>query len=69
MSLEARNLPPLDPNQRYTIDESAAYLRVSRVYLYAKVQAGELRLLKDGRRSFIPGSQIIAASRAPGCAA
>ena len=61
--METKSLPPLDANQRYTINETAAYLRLSRVRLYAKVNAGELRLLKDGRRSYVPGREIIAASQ------
>jgi excisionase family DNA binding protein len=63
MQTDHRHLPPLDANQRYTIDEAAAFLRISRVHLYANVKAGKLRLLKDGRRSFIPGAQIVAASQ------
>lgn len=69
MKFETRNLQPLDANQRYTIDEAAAYLRISRVHVYSKVNSGELHILKDGRRSYIHGSEIIAASRLAACAA
>lgn len=57
-------LPPLDPYQRYTIDETSDYLRASRARVYAKIAAGELTILKDGRRTYVPGTSIIAASRA-----
>lgn len=57
------NLPPLDANQRYTIDEAADYLRTSRVRVYQKVHANQLRLIKDGRRSYIGGIDLIAQSR------
>ena len=55
-------LPPIDPNQRYTIPESQTYLRCSHGHLYQKIARGELRVIKDGRRSYIPGSLLIAAS-------
>lgn len=58
-------LPPLDPSQRYSIDEAAEYLRTSRVQIYKKVAAGRLRLIKDGRRSYISGADLIAPSRSP----
>lgn len=57
-----KTLPPLDPNQRYTIDEALDYLRSSRSHLYGKIAAGEIRTLKDGRRTYIPGTEIITAS-------
>ena len=55
--------PALDPMQRYGIEEACAYLRCSRGRLYEKVAAGEIRLIKDGRRSYVPGSEIAAQSR------
>ncbi|MEZ5459890.1 MAG: helix-turn-helix domain-containing protein [Steroidobacteraceae bacterium] len=57
------NLAPIDGNQRYTPDESCAYLRISRAFLYQKIRSGELRVLKDGRRTFISGVDLISASR------
>jgi len=59
----AAPLAPLDINQRYAIDEAAGYLRISRARLYQKVADGEIRLIKDGRRSFVSGSAIAAASK------
>lgn len=60
---------PLDPNQRYTIKEALAYLRCSRARLYLKEAAGEIRLLRDGRRTYVPGSEIARVSRLPAEAA
>jgi excisionase family DNA binding protein len=56
-------LAQLDEKQRYTVDESLEYLRLSRARLYEKIQAGELTAIKDGRRTFIPGSEIARLSR------
>jgi excisionase family DNA binding protein len=58
------NLPSLDEHQRYSIDEARSYLRVSRAKLYLKIQAGEIATIKDGRRTFVPGSEIARLSRA-----
>ncbi len=52
-------LPPIDTQQRYTINEACQYLRISRPFLYEKVKRREIRILKDRSRSFIPGSEIV----------
>jgi excisionase family DNA binding protein len=57
------SLPVLDEKQRYTVTETAAYLRISRARLYEHIASGEIRTLMDGRRRFIPGSEIAARSR------
>ena len=56
-------LAPLDERQRYTVEETLDYLRVSRARLYEKIQAGELTAIKDGRRTYVPGSEIARLSR------
>ena len=58
-------LQPLDERQRYTIPESASYLRVCRAYVYRLIQRGELLSITDGARRFIPGSEIARRSRLP----
>jgi len=50
---------PLDSKQRYEIEEAAAYLRASRATLYNLINAGQLAVIKQGRRTYIPGSEII----------
>ena len=56
-------LSPLDLNQRYTIDEASAYLRVSRAHLYKHIAAGKLPTIEDGSRRFVPGHVIAERSR------
>lgn len=56
---------PLDPHQRYTVLEACAYLRISRGYFYAKIHEGEIRLIRDGGRTFVPGSEIARLSALP----
>jgi excisionase family DNA binding protein len=56
-------LAPLDINQRYTISETCSYLRTSRARLYQHIATGKIRVLKDGKRSYISGAEIAAQSR------
>jgi len=56
-------LPPLDQAQRYTIDEAIAYLRSSRKTLYNDIAAGLLATIKEGKRRYVPGSEIARRSR------
>lgn len=53
------DLPPVDINRRYDVCTACVYLGISRVRLYSKLKAGEIRPLRDGGRTFIPGSEII----------
>ena len=62
--MQTKTLPPLDLNQRYTIDEACAYLRISRAYLYKQIKNGSLPAIKDGSRRFVHGQAIAARSRA-----
>ena len=55
-------LPPLDINQRYSINETNAYLRQSRAKTYQDIKSGKLAVIKDGRRTYIPGTAIAARS-------
>jgi len=59
MTTKIAPLPPLDKSQRYTIPETSRYLRVSRAYVYSLITNGDLRSIKDGKRRFIPGTEII----------
>ena len=60
---EQTHLAPLDPNQRYSVKEALAYLRVSRNLFYADIAAGRLKIIKSGKRTFVPGTEIIRLSR------
>jgi hypothetical protein len=57
-SLEQKLLPPLDPLQRYTPDEAARYLRKSRAQLYIEITAGLIATIKEGKRRYVPGTEI-----------
>lgn len=50
--------PPLDSQQRYDIRETSAYLRKSVSTLYVDIAEGKLRVIKDGGRTYVPGSEI-----------
>jgi|GEM_PF-3339810 len=56
-------LPPIDSNQRYAIDEAAAYLRQSISKTYADVACGALPGFKVGKRLYVHGETLIAQSR------
>ena len=58
-------LPPLDRLQRYTIPESCRYLRKCRAAVYADIRDGKIRIIKDGRRTYVPGSEIASRSAVP----
>jgi hypothetical protein len=63
------SLPPLDQAQRYSIEEAIAYLRSSRKTVFDDVREGRLASIKEGKRRFIPGSEIVHRSRLPSQAA
>ena len=56
-------LAPLDPLQRYSIEETNAYLRQSRAKTYEDIASGKLTVIKDGKRTYVPGSAIAERSR------
>jgi hypothetical protein len=53
-----QTLPPVDVAQRYTIKEATAYLRISHASIYKEINARRLRVVKQGKRTFVPGSEI-----------
>ena len=57
-SADKRALAPVDLAQRYTIKEATSYLRVSHASIYKEINARRIRILKLGRRTFVPGSEI-----------
>ena len=58
-------LPPVDTNQRYSVPEGVAYLRTCRAKVYQMIKAGQIRVIKNGSRTLIPGSEIARLSRLP----
>lgn len=59
--------PPVtvDANQRYSIYESCATLRVCRAQIYRDIRNGMLRTIREGKRQFVPGSELIRRSTLP----
>jgi predicted ribosome-associated RNA-binding protein Tma20 len=58
-----RNLPLLDERQRYTVPEASALLRQSVAKTYVDISRGALSVIKDGARTYIPGTEIVRRSR------
>src|SRR5271169_1352976 len=54
MSLNLQQLPQM----RFDLVEAARILRLSRAALYQRIQAGQLRIQKDGRRSFVTAAEL-----------
>jgi hypothetical protein len=67
--MKTQSLPPLDLNQRYTINEASAYLRQCRAKTYKDIKTGDLPVIKDARRTYVPGTAIAERSRLPDKAA
>lgn len=62
-------LVPLDPMQRYSINEACSLLRQSRAKTYNDIKNGTLAVIKDGRRTYVPGREIAARSTVQDAAA
>lgn len=56
-------LAPVDAAQRYTIAEATTYLRISHASIYKEINACRIRVIKHGKRTFVPGSEIVRLSR------
>jgi hypothetical protein len=53
----------IDPNQRYSLAEAHAALAQSHVKTYQDIKRGTLQTIKDGRRCYVLGSELIRRSR------
>jgi len=49
----------LDPNRRYQIKVANELLGQSNSKTYEDIAEGRLKVIKDGKRTYIPGSEII----------
>lgn len=54
-----RALPSVDPNRRYPVAVALEYLSISNGKFYEQLKAGDICVIKDGGRTFVPGSEII----------
>jgi hypothetical protein len=61
--------PAFDPLQRYEIPEANALLRQSNAKTYGDIKAGKIRVIRDGGRTYVPGSEIARLSTLPADAA
>lgn len=62
-------LPAFDERLRYRVEVASRFLGQSRAKTYNDLKAGTLVAIKDGARTFIPGTEIVRRSRAPSRAA
>jgi hypothetical protein len=67
-ALKIPRLPPVDANQRYKLEEAYAYLRQGRTKTYREIAAGALKVIKEGKSVYVPGSEIIRRSTIGGSA-
>jgi len=58
-------LGPIDPNRRYPVEDALKLLGYSRFTLYLDIKEGRIQTIKDRRRRFVPGSEIIRRSSLP----
>jgi hypothetical protein len=49
----------VDANQRYPLGEAVALLRQSMSKTYNDIEKGALKVIRDGKRVYIPGTEII----------
>ena len=55
----------IDPNQRYSLQEANLALRQSPAKTFRDIKQGKLQVIRDGARTFVPGSEIIRLSTLP----
>jgi len=55
--------PTFDERLRYTMDEASALLRQSVAKTWVDAKQGRIALLRDGGRTYVPGSEIARRSR------
>ncbi len=47
-----------DPRQRYSVIEALSLLRTSRRSFYRLMREGQIRIIKEGRRTYVAGAEI-----------
>jgi hypothetical protein len=57
--LNPHKLPLLDARLRYSLDETAAYLRTSRPTICDLIAKEKLLCIREGKRKFVPGTEIL----------
>lgn len=59
------SLGPLDPLRRYSVEQALEYLATSRATLYKDIKDGRLKTITEGKRRYVPGSEIVRRSMVP----
>jgi hypothetical protein len=49
----------IDPNRRYPVDVATGFLGQSRAKTYLDIRLKKIKVIKDGARTYIHGSEII----------
>ena len=52
-------LPPIDERRRYPIPVGADYLGCSNSYVFKLMREKRIQVIRDGGRTYIPGSEIV----------
>lgn len=52
-------LEPLDPLRRYPVATANRYLAQSNAKTYQDIKHGRLKVIHDGGRTYVPGTEII----------
>lgn len=55
----------LDVLQRYSLEETARFLRISEALLYIRIKSGWIKTFKDGARRYCYGAEIARVSAPP----
>ena len=63
MSKPASGVIVFDERLRYSIPAASALLSQSRAKTYRDIAAGTLRVLRDAKRVYVPGTEIARRSR------
>lgn len=50
--------PAFDPRLRYSIELGTRFLAQSRATTYKQIRAGDLKVIREGKRVYIPGAEI-----------
>jgi hypothetical protein len=61
--------PQFDERLRYPIPQAALLLSQSEQTTWTRIREGRIQVIKDGHRTYIPGSEILRLSSLPTSAA
>jgi len=59
MSRQTQVLPAFSRELRYPVEVAAGFLSVSRAHLWKHIKAGTIATIRDGKRVFVPGTEIV----------